>query len=126
MKVKIKFLSSVQLFVTPWTVACQVPPSMGFNMQEHWSGLPFPSPGDLPDPGIKPRFPCDMFLNFSLKVKEKVAWLYLTLWDPMDCSLPGSSIHGIFQARTLEWVAIFFSREYLHNQILKRSPTPNN
>ena len=57
MKVKIKFLSSVQLFVTPWTVACQVPPSMGFNMQEHWSGLPFPSPGDLLDPGIKPKSP---------------------------------------------------------------------
>ena len=41
----------------PWTVACQVPLSMGFSRQEYWSGLPFPSPGDLPDPGIKPRSP---------------------------------------------------------------------
>ena len=41
--------------VTPWTVAYQVPPSMGFSRQEYWSGLPFPSPGDLPDPGIEPR-----------------------------------------------------------------------
>ena len=44
-------------FVTPWTVAHQAPPSMGFSRQEYWSGLPFPSPGDLPDPGIKPRSP---------------------------------------------------------------------
>ena len=42
-------------FATPWTVACQAPLSMGFSRQEYWSGLPFPSPGDLPDPGIKPR-----------------------------------------------------------------------
>ena len=46
---------SCQLFGTRWTVACQAPLSMGFSRQEHWSGLPFPSPGDLPDPGIKPR-----------------------------------------------------------------------
>ena len=39
----------------PWTVACQAPLSMGFFQQEYWSGLPFPSPGDLPDPGIKPE-----------------------------------------------------------------------
>ena len=41
----------------PWTVAYQVPPSMGFSRQEYWSGLPFPSPGDLPDPGIEPGSP---------------------------------------------------------------------
>ena len=46
--------SHVQLFVTPWTVACQAPLSVGFPRQEYWSGLPFPSPGDLPDPGIEP------------------------------------------------------------------------
>ena len=49
--------SCVLLFVTPWTVACQAPLSMGFSQQEYWSGLPFPSPGDLPDPGIKPVSP---------------------------------------------------------------------
>ena len=49
--------SCVQLFATPWTVAYQVPPSMGFSRQECWSGLPFPSPGDLPDPGIEPASP---------------------------------------------------------------------
>ena len=41
-------------FVTPWTVACQAPASMRFSQQEYWHGLPFPSPGDLPDPGIEP------------------------------------------------------------------------
>ena len=55
--VKVKSLSRVQLFATPWTVAYQAPPSMGFSRQEYWSGLPFPSPGDLPDPGIEPRSP---------------------------------------------------------------------
>ena len=47
--------SHVQFFVTQWTVACQAPLSMGFYRQEYWSGLPFPSPGDLPNPGIEPR-----------------------------------------------------------------------
>ena len=54
---KEKSLSHVQLFVTPWTVAYQAPQSMKFSRQEYWSGLPFPSPGDLPKPGIEPRFP---------------------------------------------------------------------
>ena len=52
-----KLLSCVQLFAIPWTVAYQAPPSMGFSRQEYWSGLPFPSPGDLPDPGIEPGSP---------------------------------------------------------------------
>ena len=43
-------------FVTPWTIACHTPLSIVFSRQEYWSGLPFPSPGDLPDPGIKPGF----------------------------------------------------------------------
>ena len=55
--VKVKLLSRVRLFETPWTVAYQAPPSMGLSRQEYWSGLLFLSPGDLPDPGIKPRSP---------------------------------------------------------------------
>ena len=54
---KVKFLGHVWHFVTSWTVACQAPPSMGFSRHKYWSGLPFPSPGDLPDPGIEPRSP---------------------------------------------------------------------
>ena len=49
--------SHVQLFVTAWTIACQVPLSMGFPRQEYWSGFPFPSPGYLLNPGIEPRSP---------------------------------------------------------------------
>ena len=52
---KVKLLSRVRLFATPWTVAYQAPPSMGFSSLEYWSGFPFPSPGDLPDPGIESR-----------------------------------------------------------------------
>ena len=48
-------LSCIQLFGTLWTVARQTPLSMGFSRQEYWSGLPFPSPGDLPNPGIEPE-----------------------------------------------------------------------
>ena len=52
-----KLLSRVQLLAIPWTVAYQAPPAIGFSRQEYWSGLPFPSPGDLPDPGIEPGSP---------------------------------------------------------------------
>ena len=57
MKVKVKSLIRVRLFVTPWTIAHEAPPSMEFSRQAYWSRLPFPSPGDLPDPGIKPLSP---------------------------------------------------------------------
>ena len=53
----VKSLSRVRLFATPWTVAYEAPQSMGFSRHEYWSGLPFPSPGDLPNPGIEPGSP---------------------------------------------------------------------
>ena len=52
-----KSLSRVRLFATPWTVGYHAPPSIEFSRQEYWSGLPFPSPGDLPNSGIAPRSP---------------------------------------------------------------------
>ena len=55
--VKVKPLGRVQLFMTPWTLTQQAPPSLGFSRQEYWSGLPFTSPGDLPNPGTEPRSP---------------------------------------------------------------------
>ena len=55
--IRIQSHSHVWVFVTPWTVAPQAPLSMKFSRQEYWCGLPFPSPGDLPDPGIKPGSP---------------------------------------------------------------------
>ena len=67
-------LSCVWLFATPWTVACQAPRSMEFSRQEYWSGLPYPSPGDLPNLGIKPGSPASpalvgRFFNTELSVK---------------------------------------------------------
>ena len=61
LKVKVRSLSRVRLFATPWTVAYQAPWSMGFSRQGYWSGLPFPSPGDLPNPGIKPGSPALLY-----------------------------------------------------------------
>ena len=54
---KVKSLSHARLLATPWTAAYQAPPSMGFARQEYWSGVPLPSPGDLPDPEIEARSP---------------------------------------------------------------------
>ena len=67
--------SVVQLFVTPWTVACQASLSLGLPRQEYWSGLPFPSPGDLPDLGIKPAPPAlaDGFFTTEPSGKPKEA-----------------------------------------------------
>ena len=65
-------LSGVQLFVTPWTVAHQAPLSMGFSRQEYWSGLPFPSSGDLPDPGMEPTSPALAGGFFTLYHLKKI------------------------------------------------------
>ena len=153
---------------------------MGFSRQEHWSRLPFPSPGI--NPGIEPRSPALQadslpselqgkpslflllllllshsvtsqsvrpqrqqptrlfrpwdspgkntgvgchFLIECMKVKSEVAQLCTTPSDPMDCSPPGSSVHGICQARVLEWVAIAFSQPLLIRALIpfmKASP----
>ena len=121
-------------FATPWT-ACQAPLSMGFSRQEYWSGLPCPPPEDLPDPGMEPashalagRFftteppgkPITLatcILYIQIKLAEDVCNVLCvvtqscpTLCNPMDCSPPDPSVHGILQTRILEWVAISFSR----------------
>ena len=79
--------SRVQLCATPETAAHQAPLSLGFSRQEHWNGLPFPSP----------------------MRESEGAQSCPTLCDPIDGSPPGSPVPGILQARTLEWVAISFS-----------------
>ena len=134
-----KLLSRVRLFATPWTVAYQASPSMGFSRQEYWSGVPLPSPGDLPDPGIepwspaleadaltseppgKPKVTLTAVKNFKMHSGSNKAGYFCcchclvtklcpTLCDSMDNSPQVSSVRGIFQARILEWVAIPFSR----------------
>ena len=69
-KEKVNSLSRVRLFATPWTVAYQAPLSMEFSRQEYWSRLPFPSPGDFPNPGIEPRSPA--FQANSLSPSHRV------------------------------------------------------
>ena len=85
----------------------QAPPSMGFSRQEYWSGLPFPSPGNFPTQGSNPGLPRK---SSVLKSESEVAQSCPTLCEPIDYSLPGSSVHGISQAIVLEWIAISFSR----------------
>ena len=102
---------SLIIIMTPWIVAHQAPPSMGFSRQEYWTGLPFPSPGDLPSPGIEPRSPtlqADALLPEPQGEPLKWKWKLLSrvlLCEPMDYT-----VHGILQARILEWVAVPFSR----------------
>ena len=88
--------SRVRLYATPQTAVYQAPPSLVFSRQEHWSGLPFPSP----------------------MRESEVTQSCPTLSDPMDCSPPGSSVHGIFQARVLEWGAIAFSTQICSSVLL--------
>ena len=141
---------------TLWTVAHQAPLSMEFSRRKYWSGLPFPSSGDLPNPGMEPGSPalqesllsespekaaplpqtalqkCIIMHNFKIYGRLSshlslaqwhvgiwllVVWMpaqslqsCLTLCHPRDCNPPGSSVHGILQARVLECIAIPFLR----------------
>ena len=115
-------LSHVQLLLTPGTIQ-----SMEFSRPEYWSGQPFPSPGIFPtqgsNPGLphcrqilyqlshqpSPSQPCTpifLFLMAVLCCCCLIVQLCLTPYNPVDCSLPGSPVHGILQARILEWFAI--------------------
>jgi len=100
--------------VIPWTLACQAPLSVEFSRQEFWSGLPCPSPGDLPDPGIKPGFPSLQADSLSSespgKPKVLAAQSCPNLYDLMGCN------------RILEWVIIPFSRRSSDPGIEPRSP----
>ena len=94
--------SRVRLCATPWTAAHQAPPSLGFSKQEHWSGLHF------------------LLQCMKVKSESEVAQSCPTLSNPMNCSPPGSSIHGIFQARVLEWDAIAFSAPKCYTALIRR------
>ena len=80
---------SCPTLVTPWTIACQVPLSMGFPRQEYWSGLPFPSPGDPPHPGIEPKSPALAGRFFTPESPGKILvheWVYMRTYVPV-CSV---------------------------------------
>ena len=87
--------SHIRLCATPYTAAHQASPSLGFSRQEHWSELRF------------------LFQCKKVKSESEVTQSCPILYNPMDCSLPGSSVHGIFQARILEWGTIAFSVSYM-------------
>ena len=99
---KVKSLSRVRLYTTPWTAAHQAPLSMGFSRQEYWNGLPLPSPS---------------YAAVTNKVKVRVTQLCLTLCNPMDYT-----VHGIIQVRTLEWVRFPSSGDLPNPGIEPRSP----
>ena len=118
------FISVMSDSWTLWAIlACQAPLSMGFSRKEYWSGLPCPSPADLPNPEIQPMSPgspavTGRFFTTSTTweahfvvaaAASKSLQLCPTLCDPIDGSPPGSPIPGILQAKTLERVAISFS-----------------
>ena len=135
----LSLFSHVQLCATPWTAAYQAFLSMGFSRQEHWSGLPFPSPmhesgkwkgsrsvvsdsvqshrrkptrlsHPWDSPGKNTGVGCHFLLQcVKVKSESEVAQSCPTLSDPVDCSLRGSSVHRIFKAKVLEWGAIAFS-----------------
>ena len=114
-------------FATPRTVAHGAPLSLGFHRQEYWSGLPFPSLGDLPNPGIEPESPA-LQVNFffyhwtTMRKKVLVTQSCLTLCNSMDCSHPGSSFHGILQVRILECVPFPSTGDLPDPGIKPRSP----
>ena len=112
----------VQLFATLWTIARQTPLFMEFSRQKCWSGLPCPPPGDPPNPGIRtsslmsPALAGGFFTTSATWEEPAAAAAKSlqscpTLCDPMDHRLPGSSVHGILQAKMLEWVAMSTSRQ---------------
>ena len=85
-----KLLSRARLFATPWTAAYQAPLSLGFPSQEYWNGLPFPSPGDLPDPGIKSVSPALQADSLSLSY-QRSSWYadHNKLWKiPKEVEIP--------------------------------------
>ena len=77
-------LSRVQLFVTPWTVALQALSFMGFSRQEYWSGLPFPSPGDLPNPEIEPGSPTLQADSLQSKPPGKLQRIHLPMQEMQE------------------------------------------
>ena len=91
--VAVELVSCVQLFATPRAVALQVPFSMGFPRQEYWSGLPFPSPGDLPDPGIKSTSPTLagrlLITESTGKANRCVCWVFRFYLQHLSYKNPG-------------------------------------
>ena len=124
--------------VTPWAVAHQAPLSMGFSRQEYWSGLPFPSWGDLPNPGIEfqslawqadsllTKLPGKLHVSLSVQFSSVVAQSCPTLCDPMNPSTPGLPVHHQlpeFTQTPVHWVSDAIQPS--HPLLSPSSPAPN-
>ena len=99
--------SRVWLFATPWTVACQVPLSLGFSRQEYWSGLPFPPSGDLPDPGIKPKSLTSPALEKPFPPTCKSTFSYIFLPPPSFFFLPSLCSPSLLPISPLKEMTLF-------------------
>ena len=105
---EVKSLSRVWPSATSWTVVYKAPPSMGFSRQEHWSGLPFPSPGGLPDPGIEPGCPALEADALTSEPPGKPLHMYYLL---LVCFLPLDSVAPATKAGIFWW--LYTLRNYL-------------
>ena len=104
-KVKVKPLSRVRLFATPWTVDYQASLSMEFSRQEYWNGLPFPSPGDLPNTGIEPGSPAlystrnhiqSTVINHNRKEYEVCVCVYIYISESLCCTPETNTVHQLY------------------------------
>ena len=95
--------SSIQLFVTTWTVVRQVPLSMGFSRQEYWSGLPCSPPGNLPDPGVKPMSPMSPALAGRFFTTSATMGLGANKWDLSSQARDGTHIPCIGRSILYHW-----------------------
>ena len=119
---KVKSLSRIWLCATPWTVAHQAPPSMEFSRQEYWSGLPFPSSGDLSDSGIEPRSPALRAEALLSEAPGKVLYRYPV--KSSQCSFPGRLIvlsemplnllHQRVENHVFFWATLKYHRQKLN------------
>ena len=121
-KAKVKSFSHVWLFAAPWTVATQAPPSMEFSRQGYWSGLQFPSPRDVPDPGIKPRFPA---LQADSLPSEPHRILIILLWivwtkDQLFLHFPTNHFMSMVRYLRLSCQYILLYKVFLQ---IKQEPT---
>ena len=129
--------SCLTLVMSPWTISFQAPLCTELSRQEYWTGLPFPSPEDLPNPGIEPMvllhcgqilYPLShqgsSVLTHSSSSSSNVSRSVMSdSCNPTDWRLPDSFVHRILQASILKWVAIPFSRESSYPGIPPGFPT---
>ena len=112
---KVKSLSHIWLFATPWTVARQAPLSRGFSKQEYWSGLPFPSPGDLPNPAIEPRSPALQTLIVETFISS---WGDFTVLIDVLCCERRMPESPLFQAMSSTRNMVVYQVHETHGSIL--------